>query len=163
MACALPIQEHVRLPLRLSHLWQDTGPYRMLFVHGTFRPIFMLKDAPPWLVLRVNRFRQDASGGVCKIRTAMGWTPELRFPAFCDDALSVVEVRYQLRACIVHLGEHIVTGHYSALLVRDADRGEGNEFRYCDDGIKAVPISDFGTIATDVYMLFFVRETPSSQ
>ena len=123
--------------------------------------IHALKDAPQWLVLRVNKFQQDASGGVCKIRTAMGWTPELRIPAFCDDALNVVEVRYRLRACIVHLEEHITTGHYRALWVRDADR-VGNEFPYCDDGIKAVPISEFGALADDVYMLFFVRETSSS-
>ena len=124
--------------------------------------IHALKDAPQWLVLRVNRFRQDASGGVSKIRTTMGWTPELRIPAFCDAALNMVEVRYRLRACIVHLGEHVMTGHYRALLVRDADGVEGNEFRYCDDGIKAVPISEFGVLADDVYMLFLVRETSSS-
>ena len=56
-----------------------------------------------------------------------------------------------------------MTGHYKALLVRDADGVEGNEFRYCDDGVKAVPISEFGALADDVYMLFFVRETSSSQ
>ena len=36
-----------------------------------------------------------------------------------------------------HVGTQIMTAHYRALLVRDADRVEGNEFRYCDDGIKA--------------------------
>ena len=67
------------------------------------------RQAHKWLVLRVNRFQQDASGGVNKIRSAMGWTPELRIPAFCDATLNVVEVRYRLRACIVHLGEHVMT------------------------------------------------------
>ena len=125
--------------------------------------IHALKDVPQWLVRRVNRFHQDASGGANKIRSAMGWTPELRIPAFRDATLNVIEVRYRLRACIVHLGEHVMTGHYRAPLVRDADEVDGNELRYCDDGIKAKPLSGIGVLASDVYVLFFVRETPSSQ
>ena len=113
-----------------------------------------LKDVPQWLVLRVNRFQQDASGGANKIRSAMGWTPELRIPAFRDATLNVIEVRYRLRACIVHLGEHVMTGHYRALLVRDADEVDGNELRYCDDGIKAKPLSGFGVLASDVCVCF---------
>ena len=61
--------------------------------------IHALKDAPQWLVFRVNRFQQDASGGINKIRSAMGWTPELRICAFCDAALNVVEVRYRQSLC----------------------------------------------------------------
>ena len=94
-----------------------------------------------------------------KIRTRMMWAPELRFPAFADDALTTAEVTYKLSACIVHVGEGVTNGHYRALLVQE-DTGR-KVLRYCDDGTKAKILSNFDGIAGDVYVLFFNRETPS--
>ena len=96
-----------------------------------------------------------------KIRSRMRWAPELRFPVFCDDNLAISEVIFKLSACIVHLGGSVMNGHYRALLVQD-DAGR-NVLRYCDDGIKSRALTDFESIAGDVYVLFFIREISSSQ
>ena len=80
-------------------------------------------------------------------------------PLFNNATLSLSEVSFRLRACIVHLGESATCGHYRALLIQDGDEAS---LRYCDDGCKAKVLRSFDDISEDVYMLFFVRETPSS-
>ena len=112
------------------------------------------------MVLRINRFHQDASGGTSKIRSKMRWASELRVPTFCDSELATSEVLCKMRVCVVHVGESATNGHYRALLVRDAD--DRDVPRYCDDGSRAKPIFDFDGLAGDVYVLLFVRGSPSS-
>ena len=78
-------------------------------------------ESPRWLVLRINRFQQDASAGVAKIRSPMQWAAGIQMPLFNNATLSLSEVSFRLRACIVHLRESAACGHYRALLIQDGD------------------------------------------
>ena len=118
-----------------------------------------ISEVPTWLILRINRFRQDANDGVSKVRSPMRWAARIRMPVYTDSTLSFSEVSFAMRACIVHIGEDATSGHYRALLIHDRDE---TGLRYCDDGSKAKTLRTFGEVAGDVYVLFFVRETSSS-
>ena len=41
--------------------------------------VHAIVEVPSWLVLRINRFQQDASAGVTKIRSPMQWAAECLF------------------------------------------------------------------------------------
>ena len=112
-----------------------------------------LVSCPSWLLLRVNRFHQDASGVVSKIRAAMRWADRIRMPIFSHADVSFHEVHYTLRSCIVHLGESAHTGHYRALLM---PHGDESNLRYCDDGSMAKVLRNFDSVAEDIYLLFLV-------
>ena len=120
--------------------------------------VHAISEMPNWLILRINRFRQDASDGVSKIRSPMRWAARIHMPVFNDSALSFSEVSFKLRACIVHIGDDAIRGHYRALFIHDGDEVG---LRYCDDGCKAKTLRTFDEVAGDVYVLFLVRENPS--
>ena len=108
--------------------------------------IHAITENPNWLILRINRF-QDASDGTSKIRSPMQWAVGIQMPIFNEATLSFSEVGFQLRACIVHLGERATSGHYRALLIQNGDE-VGR--RYCDDGCKSRAIRSFDEVSRDV-------------
>ena len=79
-------------------------------------------------------------------------------PVFDDSTLSFSEVSFKLRACIVHIGDDAICGHYRALLLHDGDEVG---LHYCDDGCKAKALRTFDEVAGDVYVWFLARENPS--
>ena len=94
-----------------------------------------------------------------KILSPMQRAAEIQMPLFNGATLSLSEVSFRLRACIVHLEESATCGHYRALLIHEGDEAS---LRYCDDGCRAKVLRSFDEVAEIVYVLFFVRETPSS-
>ena len=77
---------------------------------------------------------------------------------FDDSTLSFSEVSFKLRACIVHIGDDAICGHYRALLIHDGDEVGLHQ---CDDGCKAKALRTFDEVAGDVYVWFLARENPS--
>ena len=82
---------------------------------------------------------------VCRIRSPMRWAAGTQMPRFNDEALSISQVSYRVRACVVHMGERVTCGHYRAVLITGND--EGN--RFCNDGRKSVPLRCFDDVASD--------------
>ena len=104
-------------PLEGHWMLQDAINRRHLqaYVHA-------ISEMSNWLILRINRFRQDASDGVSKIRSPMRWAAGIHMPVSNDSALSFSKVSFKLRACIVHIGDDAIRGHYRALLIHDGDK-----------------------------------------
>ena len=62
-------------------------------------------------------------------------------------------VQYDLVALATHLGEHIHSGHYRALLY---NRDNGS-MHYCDDDKRSRILRTFASVACDVYAVFMIK------
>ena len=138
----------------------ENGPWtlqELIDNWGAQARVHALVSAPQWLVLRLSRFRQT-SDGLGKVRSAMSWGAEVRMPCF-GDGIQTACITYAVKSCAVHLGSRVDEGHYRALLCS----GVG-ELRYCDDNRCAELLTDFESVARDVYVVMLSRtdfELPS--
>ena len=116
------------------------------FIHG-------VTSAPHWLAVRLNRF-VFLESRLQKIRAAMSWDREacINIPVFQSGNLQLSWKPYKVCALVIHLGEHVQSGHYRALLV---DHASGT-MHYCDDDKRAKVFRSFDAVSSDVYVVFLI-------
>ena len=117
---------------------------------GNQAHIHALVSAPQWLAVRLNRFQMTADG-VVKVRSSMRWRTHVNVPLF-SDGICTSHVTYSVKAMAIHIGAHVDSGHYRALLCSAV-----GELYYCDDNKKAKLLSGFDCVARDVYVVFLSR------
>ena len=111
-----------------------------------------LTSAPQWLAIRLNRFKFE-SGRMQKLRSEMMWSDHVNMPLFIGDNLDTHDVPYEFTAFAIHLGEHVQSGHYRALLY-DQDSWS---MHYCDDDKRSKTIRTFQCVSRDVYIVFLSK------
>ena len=118
----------------------------------------------PALGLQLMRFRargKRAPGhrSIRKdLRPISGILDDISVPQFCNSHnLDVQHLVYQVAAVILHRGQGIDSGHYVCLWKR------GLQLLLLDDANTAAPCTpaDLGTLATDAYMIWYVRQAPA--
>ena len=76
----------------------------------------------------------------------------INIPVFQSGNLQLSWKPYKVCALVIHVGEHVQSGHYRALLV---DHASGT-MHYCDDDKRAKVLRSFDAVSSDVYVVFLI-------
>ena len=134
------------LPVPLSH---NVAVQSLVDDWHSQADVHALLTAPPCLVLQIGRFSRQ---GVHKDPHPIAHSPTCSVPIF-SLGTGVTFSRYQLRSCVVHLGDSTDSGHYRSALY-DA---HNSVFFYTNDGQSAVKATKAQQreISTNTYLLFY--------
>ena len=116
-AVALPLPAGDQLHAQnLIHHWHTQSS-----VHA-------LRLPPRLMILQFPRYSHGPEGAR-KNHANITWPRTLHFPLFVSEGLESRNITYTVEAAILHAGNSITEGHYTALLL------DAGDVHFCDDGV----------------------------
>ena len=116
-----------------------------------------LLSPPQFCAIQVGRFDNTTEGVCIKTDFQLSLESAVHIPAFHANLQDVSFVKYEVRACAVHLGSTPTSGHYRSVLMQSD--GVLKRSLYTDDNATALKVksSELVGIQRNAYIVFLQR------